>query len=978
MMGRGPAAANPHPGDSRDADAEVWLTIITAWECHVVSMVERDEHINHLDRLLTGCLAGNGRAVLVEGPAGSGRTELLRAFAERGEERGVRHLAASCSAAESALPFGVVDQLLGGVPWPPEHADRITALLGSLGGDAVSDAPQPPELVRACHDVAQALLAASADTPLLITVDDVRNADRPSREFLLHLVRRLPQAGVHLVMTDETVLRPEHRRFRAELARHRHVDHLRLAPLSDAGALRLLTRELGAEDAHRVGAPILAASGGNPLLLRALIDDHRHSGDAPGREYAMALLGCLHRADPAVLRVARALAVLGDDTDDAEIGRLLGGADGGETAREVLRALEAAGLLAAGRFRHPAARAAVVDDLTAAERAALHGKAAHLRYARGADAPTVARHLIEADRAHDPAPGGITSGAAEQARTPWAVTVLSEAAEHALLDDRHELAAQCLGLAHRAGGDERTRATLRSRLAAAEWQLDPSTAARHLTPLTAAVHAGHLDTAAGLVLVRQLLWHGRNDDAVAVLDRLRTRASTANPGSLGEAAALQDAEVWLAYTHPALARGRRTPALPADLRHTVVAPGTDPQLHAAAALADALARGRAHKTADRAEEVLRDLHLHRRSPWAEEAALLALRVLVPAGRLTEAAAWSEHLVRAAEARDAPTARAVYAAARAEIAARQGDLVTAVDQGRAALGHLSPKGWGVAVGLPLGTLILAATRTGEHEEAAKQLAHAVGDAMFRSQYGLHYLYTRGHHYLATRHSHAALADFLSCGELLRDWGLDAAGVLPWRTAAAEAWLRLDNKDQARRLLLEQLGRPNSDGSGTRGPALRLLAAAGPPGRRLQLLTEAIDLAEASGDRFEQVRVLADLSRAHQANNDKRRARLLLRQALHVANMCDMKPLAQELLSVSAALGGAESMADGLDRIGGLTDSERRVASLAVLGYTNREIAGKLYVTPSTVEQHLTRVYRKLGIRRRKDLPADLWANLRKTG
>lgn len=73
-----------------------------------------------------------------------------------------------------------------------------------------------------------------------------------------------------------------------------------------------------------------------------------------------------------------------------------------------------------------------------------------------------------------------------------------------------------------------------------------------------------------------------------------------------------------------------------------------------------------------------------------------------------------------------------------------------------------------------------------------------------------------------------------------------------------------------------------------------------------------------------------------------------------------------------------MADGLDAIASLTDSEHRVASLAVLGYTNREIAAKLYITLSTVEQHLTRVYRKLGVRRRKDLPADLWAGLMKAG
>jgi DNA-binding CsgD family transcriptional regulator len=55
---------------------------------------------------------------------------------------------------------------------------------------------------------------------------------------------------------------------------------------------------------------------------------------------------------------------------------------------------------------------------------------------------------------------------------------------------------------------------------------------------------------------------------------------------------------------------------------------------------------------------------------------------------------------------------------------------------------------------------------------------------------------------------------------------------------------------------------------------------------------------------------------------------------------------------------------------LTDAERRVAALAAVGYTNREISGKLYITISTVEQHLTRIYRKLNVRQRSDLPTSL--------
>jgi len=54
------------------------------------------------------------------------------------------------------------------------------------------------------------------------------------------------------------------------------------------------------------------------------------------------------------------------------------------------------------------------------------------------------------------------------------------------------------------------------------------------------------------------------------------------------------------------------------------------------------------------------------------------------------------------------------------------------------------------------------------------------------------------------------------------------------------------------------------------------------------------------------------------------------------------------------------------IDALSEAEQRVATLAADGLTNREIAGKLYITVSTVEQHLTRVYRKLHVNRRSEL------------
>ena len=55
---------------------------------------------------------------------------------------------------------------------------------------------------------------------------------------------------------------------------------------------------------------------------------------------------------------------------------------------------------------------------------------------------------------------------------------------------------------------------------------------------------------------------------------------------------------------------------------------------------------------------------------------------------------------------------------------------------------------------------------------------------------------------------------------------------------------------------------------------------------------------------------------------------------------------------------------------LSDAERRVAILAASGYTNSQISSMLYITVSTVEQHLTRVYRKLGVSGRENLPLEI--------
>jgi DNA-binding CsgD family transcriptional regulator len=64
---------------------------------------------------------------------------------------------------------------------------------------------------------------------------------------------------------------------------------------------------------------------------------------------------------------------------------------------------------------------------------------------------------------------------------------------------------------------------------------------------------------------------------------------------------------------------------------------------------------------------------------------------------------------------------------------------------------------------------------------------------------------------------------------------------------------------------------------------------------------------------------------------------------------------------------DTAGEAQDRLLNLSGAERRVCDLAGQGLTNREIAGRLFITMSTVEQHLTSIYRKLRVKGRENLP-----------
>ncbi|MCJ1678341.1 AAA family ATPase [Streptomyces sp. APSN-46.1] len=912
-------------------------------------LVERAEHLDRLRLIQEESRAGKGRMVLLEGPSAAGKTELLHVFADQAEAAGFQLLHAVCSRSDQDLPFGVAKQLL--------RAAGLSTERLSPAAEAAEDGAGT-DLTHSVDELCTALLEHSDREPLLLAVDDAQYADAPSLRVLLHLSRRLRSARITVLLVENTDIASPHRLLKAELLRNPRLSRIRVAPLTEEGSTEFLVRRLGPRSAERHAAELHAVSGGNPLLLGALADD-RDSGHDDARGYGLALLSCLHRGEATFLAVARAVAVL--DTDATPDGVAALAAMERETVEATRRTMAVAGLLTdEGELRHPRARAAVLEDIAPRERSTLHQRAARLLYEGGAEANRVARHLLEAGRADQ----------------PWAVQVLLDAADHERFADRPDTATACLELAHRSSGDKQERATVLARLTHTAFQRDPSAALRHLASLLAAEQAGHLAFHESTLLLRQLLWHGRTQEAATLLDRMRSGAADRSTGPGSE---LADLEQWLSWAHPSLARPVGTSNAAAQRGGTVVTLRSDPWLGRAAALADQLARNRPG-AAERAEQVLWDLRLSRGASWADDTAMLALLALLQYGSADHAADWCERLITDAQERSATTWQAVFTGIRAEIAVRQGDLTAAVDCAQEALAVLPLKSWGVMAGLPLSSLIVATTRLGQYEEASRHLAQSVPDALYESWFGLSYLEARGVLHLATNHHHAALADFLSCGELQRGWGVDTTGPVPWRVGAAEACVRLGNTDRARQLVHEQLARPGAGNARTRGLALRLYAATSQPGRGLQQLTESLELLESAGDRYEQARVLGDMSRTYYALGEHRRARTLFRQGLHVAHACKAHPLAQELLSGSAEQPAVVSTTatDPLTDVLELSGSEKRVASLAVMGYTNREIAAKLYITASTVEQHLTRVYRKLRVKRRQDLPADLWMNATRAG
>ncbi len=180
-------------------------------------LVEREDELTLLERRLSLVRAGEGGVILIEAPAGIGKSRLLTAAGDMAREADMQVLGAQATELERDFPFGVAIQLFE-PRWMAADAEERARLADGpahraaaelLSGTAPAGGAGPADrgyammqgLFRLARNLAVPSAEAPAGAPLLMLVDDVHCADGPSLRFLAYLAKRIGGLPIGIVAT---------------------------------------------------------------------------------------------------------------------------------------------------------------------------------------------------------------------------------------------------------------------------------------------------------------------------------------------------------------------------------------------------------------------------------------------------------------------------------------------------------------------------------------------------------------------------------------------------------------------------------------------------------------------------------------------------------------------------------------------------------------------------------------------------------
>ncbi|MFH0411940.1 LuxR C-terminal-related transcriptional regulator [Corynebacterium sp. L4756] len=211
---------------------------------------------------------------------------------------------------------------------------------------------------------------------------------------------------------------------------------------------------------------------------------------------------------------------------------------------------------------------------------------------------------------------------------------------------------------------------------------------------------------------------------------------------------------------------------------------------------------------------------------------------------------------------------------------------------------------------------------------------------------------------------------------KETSISQPGFWPWRDLAVNVLLNTKRLDEADDLLSE--AEEDADQVNNFGLQARLVAerahqafVLGEPDRGVKLYEDAIEMMATSHMRPYQGRTLFAFGQSLRRLGRRRQADNYLARAAEVYQSMGAHAHVEKINRERRAggLGPRQSSASSL------TIQELEVAQHAASGLTNKEIAAQLFLSPKTVEFHLTRIYRKLRIRTRTELPSALAQALR---